>query len=173
MVPIIQILNEEKSLGRVHMLDRRLQELPDDLDHLFGKILQSKGCDDRTLLSTFQWLLFANRPLLLEELYFATITSDSNDSIEAWDRENVSTTDMENFILSSSKGLVEVSKGEERIVQFIHGFVRDYLLSKGLSLLHHTTNNADLTALCHDRLKHCCHQYKWYCLRQGMEYERA
>lgn len=141
------------------MLEKRLKQLPDDLDYLFSKILQSKGCDDRSLLSTFQWLLFANRPLLLEELYFAIITSDFNDAIEAWDRENVSTTDMENFTLSSYKGLVDVSKSEERIVKFIHGSVRDYLLSKGLSLLHHTTNSADLTALCHDRLKHCCHQY--------------
>ena len=163
VVLIVRILNEEKLCGRVHMLERRLQELPDDLDHLFGRILQGKGCDDRTLLLTFQWLLFAHRPLRVEERYFGIVTSDSNEAIEAWDRDNVSTTDMENFILSSSKGLVEISKSKEPIVQFIHGSVRDYLLSKRLSLLHGTTQPATLAALCHDRLKQCCHQHVLKC----------
>lgn len=87
------------------------------------------------------------------------ISSDSYEAIQAWNRDDVNTTDMENFILDSSKGLVEISKGQEPCIQFIHGSVRDYLLTKGPSLLHHTTGNAGLTALCHDRLKQWCYQY--------------
>jgi hypothetical protein len=155
---VIQLLNQDKLRGRVHLLEKRLDALPDDLHELFGNILHSKPCDGSSILLTFQWLLFANRPLRREELYFALMTSDSEGEISAWDRDKVSTTDMENFILDSSRGLVEITKGTQPIVQFIHGSVRDYLLKTGLSSLHPPTTT-DLFALCQDRLKQCCLQY--------------
>ena len=66
---------------------------------------------------------------------------------------------MENFILNSSKGLVEISKGQAPIVQFIHGSVCEYLLEQGLSVLHPNTTATDFRALSQDRLEQCCHKY--------------
>jgi hypothetical protein len=155
---IVQILNKDKLHGRVHLLEKRLEALPDDLHHLFSNILKTEPCGGNTLLLTYQWLLFAHRPLRREELYFALVTSDSRGEILAWDRDEVSTTDMERFIINSSKGLVEIGKGIQPIVQFIHGSVRDYLLTTGLSSLC-PIPTTQLPALSQDYLKKCCHQY--------------
>jgi ankyrin repeat protein len=158
VVLIIQVLNEEKIRGRVHNLTRRLEALPDDLHQLFSSILQNVPCDTSMTLTTFQWLLFTERPLRREELYFALTASESEDAARCWDEDEVSTADMENLIIDSSMGLVEIVKGAQPIVQFIHGSLRDYLLDTGLSILHPATT-ASLVALSHDRLKQCCHQY--------------
>jgi dephospho-CoA kinase len=158
VVLIVQILNEDKIRGRVHHLERRLETLPDDLHQLFSTILQSEPRDVSITLMAFQLLLFAERPLRREELYFALITCDSQDEVQCWDSDEVSTPDMENFILDSSKGLMEIVKGAQPIVQFIHGSVRDYLLDTGLSSLHPATT-IDPFALSHDRLKQCCQQH--------------
>jgi hypothetical protein len=159
VVLIVQILNEDKARGRVHLLERRLEELPDGLNKLFTTILQSEPHDEDILLLTFRWLLFADRPLRRDELYFALVMRDSDDGILDWDYE-VSTTDMENFILDSSKGLVESSQGTHPIVQFVHGSVRDFFLTAGLSMLHPaSTSTTGLLALSHESLKQNCCQY--------------
>lgn len=165
VVLVIRILNKAKSQGKVSQLKSRLKELPVDLHELFERILQRDSFDDRdrrTVLLTFQWLLFAQRPLSREELYFAVTSSMEDEPVEAWDPDEVSTDDMERFILDSSRGLAELTKGKQPTTQFIHESVRDYLLETGLRTLEPGLHN-NLSGFCHERLKQCCHHYITKC----------
>jgi hypothetical protein len=65
---VIKILNEEKARGRVNHLRSRLQSIPTNLHTLFRDILRRDTRDWQSLVSIFQWLLFARRPLTREEL---------------------------------------------------------------------------------------------------------
>ncbi|KAF3082323.1 hypothetical protein TWF103_003360 [Orbilia oligospora] len=74
----------------------------------------------------------------------------------AWDPANTTEEFMGRFVLSSSKGLAEVTKSMDRNVQFIHESVRDFPLKEhGLdelwAALRSPNNN--------ERLKQCCYNY--------------
>ncbi|KAI7784791.1 hypothetical protein LA080_009110 [Diaporthe eres] len=71
----------------------------------------------------------------------------------------IHTDDMGRFVLSSSKGLAEVTRYKRRTVQFIHESVRDFLIKdNGLCDLWHELGE-DFESLSHDRLKQCCLAY--------------
>jgi hypothetical protein len=158
VVMIVQILNEDKARGRVHLLNSHLNALPSGLHQLFGNIMRKERHEDRTLQLTFQWLLFASRPLRLEELYFALMTSESSNNADEWLRDEVNVVDMANFILDSSRGLVEIARSATPTVQFIHESVRDYLLNAWLPTFD-SRQGTDPVALCHDQLRQCCQQH--------------
>jgi hypothetical protein len=136
VVLIVQILNGDKTRGRVHMLEQHLEALPKDLHQLFGSILQCGSSESGALLLTFQWLLFADRPLALPEIYFAMITDESLNVIQDWQRLELSMADMENFVLDASRGLAEITKGRNPTAQLIHESVREYLLDSWMPSLY-------------------------------------
>ncbi|KAL9617587.1 MAG: hypothetical protein Q9160_007657, partial [Pyrenula sp. 1 TL-2023] len=156
IVLVIQILNKAFDHGQIHARRRKLQEIPDDLNELFRSILTRDCHNMNEMKLCLQWILHANRPMKREELYFAVLSGVEPDESFSWDLDEISTETMDNFILSSSKGLAEVTKSKDRIVQFIHESVRDYLLKEnGLSQVW-----PDLTpntiGINHNRLKECC-----------------
>jgi hypothetical protein len=155
---IIRILNEDKARGKVHLLEDHLDSLPEDLNHLFEKMLQHDAGDKSVLLLTIQWLLFADRSLRLDEFYFALVTNDLSDDIQGWDRDEVNVTDMKNFVLNTSNGLIEVTDETVPTVQLIHGTVRHYLINTWLPS-QHAQPMAVSTGLCHGRLWKCCRNY--------------
>jgi hypothetical protein len=63
-----------------------------------------------------------------EELYFAVLTGVELEAVTPWDFEEIIKDDMERFIFSFLKGLAEVTKSRDYIVQFIHESVRDFLV---------------------------------------------
>lgn len=82
-------------------------------------------------------MLYANRALRPQELYFAILTATDSLSTASivWDHGVVDDTAIKNFILSSSKGLIEVVHGHgsrQSSVQFIHDSVREYLTTSGI-----------------------------------------
>lgn len=164
VVLIVRILNEDKARGKVHLLEDHLQSLPKDLHRLFENIVQCDSDNNSGLLLTVQLLFFADRPLRPEEVYFALISNESRGAVQDWDHDELSTTDMKNFILDSSRGLAEVVEfGQPSVwVQFIHESVRDYLRDMWLPSVYNLTTQS-LSALCHDRLKQCCQQYVLRC----------
>ncbi|RPA74493.1 hypothetical protein BJ508DRAFT_319582 [Ascobolus immersus RN42] len=127
VVLVIRILNEEYSDGRVHRLRKRLEELPTDSHQLFRDMLTRDAKNIDELILCLQWVLFAKTPLSREELYFA-ILAGTEDEVPEWNRAVVTYKVIEKFILSSSKGLIEVMRGGRQAVQFIHESVRDFLL---------------------------------------------
>jgi hypothetical protein len=69
--------------------------------------------------------------------------------------EGVTDHRMETFLLSSSKGLAELTKGKTITAQFIHESVRDFLVHQsGLEEICGESESLESTA--HEELKHCC-----------------
>ncbi|KAL8364545.1 hypothetical protein RB595_003703 [Gaeumannomyces hyphopodioides] len=135
VVLVTQILNKEFDDGYSHALRTKLNDIPADLHKLFESILTRDDNKKEQLLLCIQWTLFARRPLSPEELYFAMLSDPRSGKFSAsrqpWDPDEITRDDMKKFILSSSKGLTEVTSTKKPTVQFIHESVRDYLLRDG------------------------------------------
>jgi nucleoside-triphosphatase THEP1 len=152
IVLVIPLLNKAFDRGKKKALRKTLDEIPNDLNRLFRDILTRDNEEVDYLKLCLQFLLFSERPMNLRELY-----QGLHIGIEPQDLDLQSTDDkdvMHRFILSSSKGLAEITKSET--VQFIHESVRDYLLKHdGFSQLWPECSN-NIDGLSHERLKKCC-----------------
>jgi ankyrin repeat protein len=159
VVLVVQMLNKEYDRGRIHALRKKLQGIPAGLNELFKDILTRDCQNMEELLLCLQWVLYAKRPLKQEELYFAILSGAEPEALTAWSPEETTKQDMERFILSSSKGLAEVTKFKGQTVQFIHESVRDFLLKEnGLDDLW-SDFGTTIPSLSHERLKQCCYNY--------------
>jgi ankyrin repeat protein len=159
IILVVPILNKPSDHGKVHSLQKRLREIPSDLTELFRTILTRDNENLEEMKLCLQCVLFANRPLKREELYYAILSGTEPDDLSSWGPETISTETMDLFILSSSKGLAEITKSKHHIVQFIHESVRDFLLKEnGLGQLW-TDLAANSVGLSQDRLKECCSNY--------------
>ena len=143
VVLVVVILNKEGDYGNQHLLLVRLQDIPDDLLRLFED-LRSRNPSDKRFFPAIQWVLYAIRPLKPEELYIAILTSVGELTPEklSWIWQTINVEMVDDFILSSSKGLLEIGyEGPPLIfsrsrvipkfvrrVQFIHETVREYLV---------------------------------------------
>jgi Ankyrin repeats (3 copies) len=110
------------------------------------------------LLLCLQWILFAERPLKREEYYFAMVCGldPGSENMTEWDPDHATTDDMQRFVLTSSKGLAELTKSKTPTVQFIHESVRDFLVKdNGLYELWPELKG-NLHSSAHNRLKQCC-----------------
>ncbi|KAF0328837.1 pfs domain-containing protein [Colletotrichum asianum] len=146
VVLVIDILNKEFQRGRMFAVKKRLQEIPPKLSDLFRDILTRDNENMDDLLLSIQWILFAKRPLQLEEYYFALVAGLDRDSLAEWDTEQIS-------------GLAEMTKSKNAIVQFIHESVRDFLLKDdGLTTLWPGLRD-NPEGRSHERLTTCCHSY--------------
>ncbi|KAL8405709.1 hypothetical protein RB596_004537 [Gaeumannomyces avenae] len=166
-VLVTQILNREFDRGNIHSLKKKLKEIPKDLHTLFESILTRDEDHKTQLLLCIQWTLYARRPLAPEELYFAIVPYDSEPGEVAirhqpWDSEEITRDHMQRFIVSSSKGLVEVTSTKKPTVQFIHESIRDYLFKGGLEKVWPDLKG-DFGSISHDALKDGCLSY----IRQG------
>ena len=142
VVLVVSLLRKKSDSGGTRsQLLHTLKEVPDELKDLIAAILHSP---DDALVCTMQWILFALRPLVLEELYFAIRTGTGQINSGAWDPIEVNRDDMQAFVLRSSRGLVDVKIGTKVVrrvrqkiirVQLVHESVREYLLSGGLAAL--------------------------------------
>ena len=154
VVLVVQILNKEYDHGRIHGLRKRLREIPDGLEKLFEEILTRDRQNMEELILCLQWILYAERPLRQEEVYYAILSGTDPEALTSTTSEEITTQDMERFILSCSKGLAETTRLKKRTVQFIHESVREFLLGK------HGFNKLKLElgfGLSQDRLKQCCY----------------
>ncbi|KAK4889701.1 hypothetical protein LTR27_011502 [Elasticomyces elasticus] len=160
-VLVVEILNKEFLNGRTFAVKKRLEQIPSKLSDLFKDILRRDVANMDDLLLCLQWILFARRPLKREEFYYAMAAGldPGPESLSEWDPEQVTTDDMDRYVLSSSKGLAELTKSKAPTVQFIHESVREFLIKDGG--MHELWPNlgANFNGLAHDRLKHCCETY--------------
>jgi ankyrin repeat protein len=166
VVLVVEILNKEFDSGRPQALRRRIQEIPPDLHELFHDILTRDGQGKDELLLCIQWILFARRPLTPTELYFAILSAGEPDDLKSWDRDLITSQIMEKFILSSSKGLAEITKSTIPTVQFIHESVIDYLLKgNGLGKIWPELGE-NFRGISHEELKQRCLGYIRTCAPQ-------
>jgi ankyrin repeat protein len=159
VVLVVDILNKEHDGGRIHVLRRRLQDIPGDLYELFRDILMRDYNDRDELLLCIQWLLFAKRPLTPEELYFAIISGSTPQDLSQWHPNEITADTIKRFITTSSKGLAEITKSKTPMVQFIHESVRDFLLKgDGLSAVWPNLES-NFQGQSHQQLKQRCLNY--------------
>jgi hypothetical protein len=159
VVLVVQMLNKAYDHGQIYALQKRLKEIPDELDDLFADIVTRDSDNKEELALCIQWILYAKRPLKRPELYFALMSDIEPAELAEWDPEEITLHDIEKFILSCSKGLAEVTKGKDQTVQFIHKSVRDFLLKRnGLGTLQPEAGE-NFAGLSHERLRNCCQRY--------------
>jgi ankyrin repeat protein len=156
VVLVVRMLNEAFDHGRVQAVRQRLNEIPDELDDLFTDILTRDNKDKEDLVLCLQWILFAQRPLTREELYFAIWFHKS--SLLQRDEEHTQQV-IEQFILSASKGLAEITRSKDHTVQFIHESVRDFFLLRDGWTRFQPSLKENPAGLSHDGLRRCCFRY--------------
>ncbi|KAI3316990.1 hypothetical protein HD806DRAFT_516321 [Xylariaceae sp. AK1471] len=167
VVLVVNILNQEYDAGRPDRLHERLQEIPDGLHDLFYAMLTRDRKNMDGLLCCIQWISFSRRPLSPKELYFAILSGVDGDRLSACHSEEISTQDMERYILNTSKGLVEFIKASDRFihgrvstsVQFIHEAVRDFLLKERGFQKVWDEIGSNIQGQSHEKLKSCCLTY--------------
>ena len=97
-------------------IKQEIQRTPKDLDKLYRELLEGSSQEERSeLLNLVQWILFAIRPLSLDELRFATAIDPDLDSqyksLRQYQDAGIlieSNDEMERRVKSISRGLAEV-----------------------------------------------------------------
>ncbi|KAK5082321.1 hypothetical protein LTR05_007467 [Lithohypha guttulata] len=113
VVLVVAMLNESYDHGGTLMsMRRRLHQIPEGLDNLFADILARTSAE-------------INDPT---ELYHAI--KHTIDTPLANEPHSVDTNTVARYLLNCSRGLVEITKAQPPIIQFIHETVRDYLVEK-------------------------------------------
>jgi ankyrin repeat protein len=159
VVLVVQIMNKEHDGGRVHVLRKRLRDIPADLHELLRQILIRDCYNREELLLCIQWILFAKRPLRPEEFYYALLSGVEPRELGPWNAEDITMEVIEKFILSSSKGLAEVTKSRNPTVQFIHESVTDFLVKDNGLVDLFPDLKGNLPGQSHEKLKYCCLNY--------------
>ncbi|KAH7008773.1 Pfs, NACHT and ankyrin domain protein [Ilyonectria destructans] len=136
VVLVVDILNKDNRRGRL-ALKKRLAEVPSGLSELFKDILRRDNENMEDLLLCILWILYAKRPLRPEEYYHALWSGLSLQGLADSEVPDVTVSDagdtVVSCVISSSKGLAEITKSKQPTVQFIHESVRDFLVKdKGL-----------------------------------------
>jgi hypothetical protein len=181
IVLVVELLNRDSRRGYAHEILKRLDQIPAKLSDLFEELL-GRGTCSAYLPSLLRWASFSRQPLTPEQLYIASMSAAQNigsPHMTNGDLESVTQDTVENFILDSSKGLVEIIHVELggrsiRLIRFIHESVRTYFLKEGIKYLTSDCDavtidtaecgilnlgfspNAIMIAHCYDQLKHCC-----------------
>ncbi|KAJ3496979.1 hypothetical protein NLG97_g2256 [Lecanicillium saksenae] len=158
VVLVVRILTDDFDHGHAHMLLRRLEEIPEDIHELFRDILTRDGRHNKELLLCIQWVLFARGSLLPAELYTAILLGIDPIAASSQECNEVEDANIRRFILSSSKGLVELSKSKLAHPQFIHESVREFFLTGSLTRIWPEIGG-NFQAESHERLKIFCLDY--------------
>ncbi|KAL5610649.1 hypothetical protein FOBRF1_006766 [Fusarium oxysporum] len=162
---VVDILNKENRHGRIG-LRTRLREVPSGLSELFQNILTRDQDHLESLLLSILWILLAQRPLQPAEYYHALWSGLSLKGKGDREMPPVNTLDASDCfnkcVISSSKGLAEITKAKKPTVQFIHESVRDFLIKdKGLYKLWPKLG-ADWQIQGHEELRLCCNSYVFH-----------
>ncbi|KAJ3487307.1 hypothetical protein NLG97_g6439 [Lecanicillium saksenae] len=167
IVLVVGILLREYDHGLLHTLRQRLRDIPGDLHKLFRDILTRDNHRKDELLLCIQWVLFARQPLSPEQLYHAVLSGVNHEALSVWNCDEIGNADIRKFILSSSKGLAQVTRSAKKpSVQFIHESVRDFLL-KGDGLRDVWPElEENFQGESHEQLKNCCINYMAFGLNE-------
>ena len=133
-----RVLKMHKSRKSLLAIQTMIRNIPEELNKLYTTLLTEIDNHERLQsLRLMQWICLAFRPLSLTELRFAlAVGADTPhkslrecQSSELYIDQNE---DMERIVCDLSKGLAEVVENDsERVVQFVHQSVKDFLLERG------------------------------------------
>lgn len=159
VVLVVAMLNKEARHGGFAIL-KRLREIPSGLSDLFQDILSRDKDHIPEFLLCMTWILFSKRPMRPSEFHHALWSGLAMNGLADEHAPDTTTPGFEEgarlSIISSSKGLAEVTKPPNAIVQFIHESVRDFLIKdNGLAELFPEFGESQG----HNRLKEACMFY--------------
>jgi ankyrin repeat protein len=159
VVLVVAMLNKEARHGGFAIL-KRLREIPSGLSDLFQDILSRDKDHIPEFLLCMTWILFSKRSLNPSEFHHAMWSSLALTGLADEHLPNTTTPEFEQgarlSIISTSKGLAEVTKPPHTVVQFIHESVRDFLIKdNGLAELLPEFGESQG----HNRLKEACMYY--------------
>ncbi|KAJ4387255.1 hypothetical protein N0V93_007844 [Gnomoniopsis smithogilvyi] len=156
VVLVLDILNAQypNASISVNKIRKHLSEIPPKLNDLFQLIINRDGGNLEQLELCLKWVLFAARPLKPEELYFAIQYGSDRECSGFWDQDDVSLDSIKIFVRSCSKGLAEVTRNEDSLVQLIHESVRDFLLGRYNDQWSGKADNFEGHS--HEILRDCC-----------------
>ncbi|RBR24324.1 uncharacterized protein FIESC28_02814 [Fusarium coffeatum] len=162
VVLVVDVLNDENRRGRLN-LRNRLEQVPNGLSELFKDILRRDKANAEELQLCLLWILLSKRPLKPAEYYHALWSGLSVQGLADSDMPSVHTSDATDCfyksVVSSSKGLAEITKSKQPIVQFIHESVRDFLVKdNGLAEIWPELKT-DWESFGHNKLNLCCNFY--------------
>lgn len=158
MVLVIAELKKHADHGESHKLRSLLDSIPDGVERLLDDILQRTGVDGRFTI-TLQWALYSLRPLNPVEFHTAVRLGNGeiSNALETWNGD-FDESGIRNFILSASRGLLEVVSRTTKRVQFIHESVREYFLRGGLLKVDRALQES-CHGISHLRLTRWCREY--------------
>ncbi|CVL11227.1 related to ankyrin 3 [Fusarium proliferatum] len=162
VVLVVDMMNKENCRGRL-AVRRRLEQVPSGLSDLFKDLLKRDNSNMEELQLSLLWILLSERPLKPDEYYHAIWSGLYLEGLGDLDIPEVDMEDSEDCfvrcVISSSKGLAEITNLKQPRIQFIHESVRDFLVKdKGLHELWPELG-PDWESVGHDRLKMCCYSY--------------
>lgn len=158
-VLVIKLLNKAYDEGQIEAMHKALHDVPRDLERVFEALLIKDNPDKHETIFMLQFVLLARRLLTSEELYFATLAKTNTEKIEPWDQSKITPDTIRRRITNSSRGLIEIRKGKENVVQFIHKSVNDFLIrNKRLQKLDPELN-VNVLGSSHECLRSCCMAY--------------
>ncbi|PON21714.1 ankyrin repeat domain-containing protein [Trichoderma gamsii] len=157
-VLVIKLLNKAYDEGQIEAMHETLHKVPGDLEQVFEQLLIKNNPHKQETAFMLQFVLLARRLITPEELYFATIAK-TTENIQAWDQSKIRPDDIRRRITNSSRGLIEVRKGDDNAVQFIHKSVNDFLIrNKRLQKLDPDLEVNGIGSG-HECLRSCCMRY--------------
>ncbi|KAH8672131.1 hypothetical protein BGZ60DRAFT_430550 [Tricladium varicosporioides] len=83
VVLVVELLNQAYDDGEVRAMQKKLHEVPSDLDEVFWTLLDKGNQKKQATLLILQWVLFARRLLKPEELYFAVLSGTQREELGA------------------------------------------------------------------------------------------
>ena len=152
----VNLLNEQRMLSTLVDVGAKLRILPLDLKGLLGSILRPDDEYNDITAHAIPWVLFTPQPLSVVELYTAIHYSRG---VQVNAPEAMHEGEYRAFILSSTRGLAEFTTTEPVTVQFIHGVVRDYLLSDRGYYQRYIAAHLTLLGSQYEALKTICFNY--------------
>lgn len=175
VVLVVRILRDECDEGNMHLLVERLREIPLELEQLLENLLEQARSNNERLVLCVQWVLFAKRPMTVQELYWAILSGSVAELRLQPESGTVDAAVMDRLVLSSSRGLLDKTKGRRTTVQFIHESVREFFLQRPLAR-HGFGPPETFASRSHDTLKSCCLNYIRYvsgALESGQDSSRS
>ena len=141
-----RVLKMHKSRKSLLAIQTMIWNIPAELNELYTTLLNFDDEYERAQsLRLLQWISFAFRPLTLRELRHAlAVNADTrHSSLRLCQSPELSVDtdeDMERIVCDLSKGLAEViGNDSERVAQFVHQSVKDFLVEQGFQSLDHAS----------------------------------
>ena len=151
VVIVVSLLNKAYDEGKLEAMQELLEKVPNDLEEVFNILFSKDDPNKAETVLMLQWVLLSQRLLKPEEL-FAAVVGTAHPGSDTIQRR----------ITTSSRGLIDVRKGDRASVQFIHLSVNDFLVrNKRLQTLDQTLG-PDPISSSHGRLWAFC----WSCIKQ-------